>query len=324
MVRFEFSVEDLARTRFAISPMWELVHSVLALRDPSHAALHLPWLRSLSGRMHGLALERVAALNPPRGYTPDFLVPLPSGPLGDIDDDLAALRATPIAHIRADMALFASQHKRGAEVAAPYLAHPRREVRRLAEVLEGYWDRAVEPVWPRIRAILEADIAYRARRLTTGGPAALFADLHPNVTWSQPHLDVQIPGHDATFSLDGRGLLLVPSAFATRPVVSDRAPWLPGIIYPARGVATLWQQAPAAPGGLGRLIGASRATMLIDLAAPRSTTELAERLALSPATASHHLAALREAGLVTGRREGRSVLYARTPLGDALASAQPP
>lgn len=320
MVRFVFSVEDLALTRFAISPMWELVRSVLALRDPSHAALHLPWLRSLSGRMQGLALERVAALNPPRGYTPDFLVPLPSGPLGDIEDDLAALRSTPVAHIRADMALFARQHKRGPDIAAPYLANPRREVRRLADVLEAYWARALEPVWPRIRAILEADIAYRARRLTTGGPAALFAELHANVTWKQPHLDVRIPAHDATFDLGGRGLLLVPSAFGTRPVVSDRAPWLPGVIYPARGIATLWEQAPAAPGGLARLIGGSRATMLADLSAPRSTTELAQRLALSPATTSHHLAALREAGLVTSRRDGRSVLYARTPLGDALAS----
>lgn len=320
MVRFVFSVEDLALTRFAISPMWELVRSVVALRDPSHAALHLPWLRSLSGRLHGLALERLAALNPPRGYTPDFLVPLPSGPLGDIDDDLAALRATPIAHIRADMALFASQHKRGPEIAAPYIAHPRREVRRLADVLEGYWGRALEPAWPRIRAILEADIAYRARRLTGGGPAALFADLNPSVSWNQPYLEVQVPAHDATSNLGGRGLLLVPSAFATRPVVSDRAPWLPGVIYPARGIATLWERAPAAPGGLARLIGGSRAAMLIDLAAPRSTTELAERLSLSPATTSHHLAALREAGLVAGRRDGRSVLYARTPLGDALTS----
>jgi DNA-binding transcriptional ArsR family regulator len=323
LVRFVFSVEDLARTRFAISPMWELVHSVLALRDPSHAALHLPWLRSLSGRLHGLALERVAALNPPRGYTPDFLVPLPTGPLGDIGDDLAALRATPIANVRADMALFATQHKRGPEIAAPYLASPRREVRRLADVLEAYWARAIEPVWPRVRAILEADIAYRARRLTTGGPAALFADLNPSVTWRQPYLEVQVPAHDATFNLNGRGLLLVPSAFASRPVVSDREPWVPGVIYPARGIATLWEQAPPAPDGLARLIGASRATMLGDLAAPRSTTELAQRLSLSPATTSHHLAALREAGLVTGRRDGRSVLYARTPLGDALATRQP-
>jgi DNA-binding transcriptional ArsR family regulator len=60
--------------------------------------------------------------------------------------------------------------------------------------------------------------------------------------------------------------------------------------------------------------------MLADLAAPRSTAELAKRLSLSPATTSHHLTALRDAGLVTGSRAGRSVLYARTSLGDALAS----
>jgi hypothetical protein len=146
-------------------------------------------------------------------------------------------------------------------------------VRRLADVLEGYWDRAIEPVWPRIRAFLEADIAYRARRLTAGGPRALFADLSADVTWKHPHLEVEVPAHDTTFNPDGRGLLLVPSAFATRPVVSDRAPWLPGVIYPARGIATFWERAPAAPGGL---------------------------------------AALRQAGLVTGRRDGgRSCTRAR-------------
>jgi DNA-binding transcriptional ArsR family regulator len=70
---------------------------------------------------------------------------------------------------------------------------------------------------------------------------------------------------------------------------------------------------------LARLLGGTRAAALADLAAPRSTTELAERLALSPATASHHLAALRDAGLATGRRDGPAVLYVRTPLGNALA-----
>ena len=80
MVRFVFTVEDLARTRFAISPMWELERSLLALRDPSTAALHVPWLRSLSGRLDGIALEPVIALLPPRGYSPDFLTPPPNGP----------------------------------------------------------------------------------------------------------------------------------------------------------------------------------------------------------------------------------------------------
>jgi len=123
----------------------------------------------------------------------------------------------------------------------------------------------------------------------------------------------------------GYALSSTPSAFAaSHPFVIDREPWQPTVIYPARGIATLWQQAPAVPEGLARLLGSSRAAKLADLAAPRSTAELAERLSLSPATASHHLAALRNARLVTGRREGRSVLYARTALGDALATQQPP
>ena len=113
--------------------------------------------------------------------------------------------------------------------------------------------------------------------------------------------------------------MLIPSAFsATRPFVIDRAPWQPTVIYPARGIATLWDDASPAPDGLARLLGRTRAAVLADLAAPRSTTELAQRLSLSPGGASHHLIALRDAGLVTGRRDGRSVLYVRTALADAF------
>jgi DNA-binding transcriptional ArsR family regulator len=325
VVRFVFSVEDLARTRFAISPIWELVHSLLALRDPSHAALHLPWLRTLSGRLDGLPLTRAIELTPPRGYMPDILLPPPAGPLGRIEDDLAALRATPLARIRDDMRLFRSQHPRARATADEWLAHPRREMRRLADVLEAYWERAIAPVWPRVSAFLDADVAYRARRLAAAGPAALFGDLSAGVRWRDGSLDVEVPLHDATVELGGRGLLLMPSAFdATRPSVIDRAPWQPTLVYPARGAATLWDDAPAAPDGLARLLGATRASLLADLGAPRSTTELAERLSLSPATASHHLAALRDAGLVAGRRAGRAVLYVRTALGDALTAGAEP
>jgi DNA-binding transcriptional ArsR family regulator len=60
--------------------------------------------------------------------------------------------------------------------------------------------------------------------------------------------------------------------------------------------------------------------VVADLGAPRSTSELARRLSISPAVVSHHLRALRDAGLVTSRRDGRWVLYVRTPLGDALVA----
>jgi DNA-binding transcriptional ArsR family regulator len=318
MVRFVFGVEDLARLRFAVSPMWELNRSLLALRDPSTAALHVPWLRSLSGRLGGIALEPVVALIPASGYSPDFLSPPPSGPLGDIEADFAALRRTPTPQLRNDMRIFRSQHPRQRRVIAAWEADPRRELEIVADALEAFWERAIDPVWPRIREFLDADLAHRARRLTEAGPVALFGELHPSISWEGDALRVEVPRHTATHDLAGRGLLLMPSAFATRPATIDEDPWQPTLVYPARGVATLWEDGARAPDGLVRLLGATRAAMLADLGAPRSTTDLARRLAVSPATASHHLHALAAAGLTTSRREGRAVLYVRTPLGDVL------
>jgi predicted transcriptional regulator len=49
-----------------------------------------------------------------------------------------------------------------------------------------------------------------------------------------------------------------------------------------------------------------------------TTTELAGRLRTSLATASHHATVLRQAGLITNRRNGNAVLHLITPLGRAL------
>jgi DNA-binding transcriptional ArsR family regulator len=319
VIRFVFSVPDLARTRFAISPMWEAIRSLVALRDPSTAALHLPWLRSLSGRLGGIPLESVVALIPPRGYTPDFITPPPVGPLGRIDDDLTAVRRTPVKQIRHDIELYRAEHPRS-RIPQAWLEHPRREIRRLADTVEAFWEQALEPAWPRIQAFLDADIAHRARQLAQGGPAELFGDLHPGVAWADDHLDVT-SDREATIDLGGHGLVLMPSAFQwARPATIDLDPWQPTLIYPARGIATLWDEGTHAPDGLVRLLGATRAAVLADLDAPRSTTDIAQRLAISPAGASHHLTTLRDAGLITARREGRTVLYVRTPTADALTS----
>jgi len=51
----------------------------------------------------------------------------------------------------------------------------------------------------------------------------------------------------------------------------------------------------------------------------RGTSDLSERLRLSPSTISYHLSVMHGSGLVTRARAGRAVLYRRTDRGTALA-----
>ena len=68
-------------------------------------------------------------------------------------------------------------------------------------------------------------------------------------------------------------------------------------------------------------MGGTRARILRELTVPRSTTQLARRLALSPGGTSAHLSTLRRNGLVTASRDGRQVLYRCTALGTSIIAA---
>jgi DNA-binding transcriptional ArsR family regulator len=94
------------------------------------------------------------------------------------------------------------------------------------------------------------------------------------------------------------------------------------LIYTTRGTAALWEtQRTGDPTALDRLLGRSRARLLRALAEPMTTTRLSGRLRMSLGGVGDHLAVLRSAGLVTGSRSGRTVLYRRTALGDTLIAA---
>ena len=321
MIRFRFGHEDLVRTRFAISPLFDLVWSTDALRDPAAHSLHLPWIRTARERLEGFDYELLSALGTsagPGGYVPDFISPPPTTPLGDLEDELARVRATP--HDR--VALEVRWRFEGKPLPAavrPLLDDPERGLQELPRVMAGYFERVIAPWWPEIRATLEADILHRARRLTAGGAIEVFEDLHPQVRWREGVLEVERP-YEQDVDLRGEGLLLVPAVFAwPRVFAMTDAPWQPGLVYTPRGVGGLW--APDEDGdraALDALLGRRRAEILARLGSPAATADLAALLDASPAGVNEHLGVLRRAGLVRAARDGRRVLYERTAMGEAL------
>ena len=116
--------------------------------------------------------------------------------------------------------------------------------------------------------------------------------------------------------------MLIPSVFAWPGAGVSFDP--PAIIYPARGIAALWQPPAHVAGDLVRLISNTGATLLSALAEPASTTGLAARCGLALSTTSKHLAVLRANGLITTTRTGRFLRHQRTALGIALPPSAPP
>lgn len=318
MIEARFDREALTRVRFAISPMWEMTRSVKALKDPAGSALHLPWIEQTLPRLAGLDLAPLLALQSAPEYHPDFVNPPPSSPVVEFEDELETMLATPDEQIVAEIR-YAYQGEQLPEVLERFIERPRSAIEDLAALMREYWERAHADHWPRMRSLLEPDVLYRSRQIADGGTARLFCDLDPGVSWSDGVL--RIDGScKGQMDVDERGLLLVPSVFVWPKVTAlTLEPWQPTVVYPARGVGMLWSPDECtAPEALERLVGRTRAALLSALDSPRSTTELAGELGLTAGGVSQHLAVLRDAGLVSGRRVARSVLYLRYEQGDAL------
>lgn len=326
MISYELGVEDLADTRFALSPLHETVCSLRVLREPGLSALLLPWRRSVVDRLDGLDTDLLLSLVAVRRTLPDYLTPRPGGFAPSFAEELAAVRRTSPDLVRRDLI----------DTHAPDpVPAPLREVTqddravaalrdRICELLRRYWEIAIRPTWPRIRLLLEADMTYRARQLALGGARSLFADMHPNLRWDNGvlYIDKMIGRHHVAAA--GRGLLLVPSVFAHKPAPPLSAEEPPMLMYPSRGVATLWIREPVPDAGaLACLVGAAKAELLVLLAEPMAGVEIADRLDVTPSAVSQHLRVLHATGLVTRSRAGRRVLYHRSTLGDRLTDGRP-
>jgi DNA-binding transcriptional ArsR family regulator len=312
---------DLARIRFARSPIQELMTSMRVGDRADRTRMHWPWARSVQGAVAALRLDLLRPLLGDPRYFPDFLTPSPERMDTRFPDELDRLRATPDVVVRSQLDLLGGAAPLPEALVGLY-EDPERQLGRLATEVQAYWATAIEPIWPRLAGLLDAEMGYRADQLTSGGIVRLLGNLHPELEYTQDALRILWPTWQSQSRLDGAGVLLVPCVFVWPSLMVETDPRAPKLVYSPRGVGQVWDgqaRRPAPP--IADLLGRSRATLLAKLDLPLSTTQVARELGLSAASVSEHLSVLRRSGLVTARRSGRSVLYQRTLFGTELLGA---
>ncbi|HET9139869.1 winged helix-turn-helix domain-containing protein [Actinophytocola sp.] len=327
-MRIHFTTADLARTGLANGPdsMWELVNSLQMLQSRYGRAVFDPWRRrtvetlrqaDLTGRVRA----RLFPIAPHAAYFPDLLTPS-EGALG-VNEGIEAILRTPRHRLDAELGLLTRTP--GAASWVDDLATGRvAALTELGQVLRTFHETAVQPYWSRLSHWVDNDLAIRRQAIRKGGVDLLLASFRPMMRWNPPVLEV--PGHpsDRDIHLDGRGIQLIPSYFCWLHPLTIFDPGLPQVVVYPVDHDLRWLE-PGIAGvsnrRLARLLGHTRAEVLLAARDGCTTGDLARRLGVSAAVISHHTGILRDSGLITSRRMANNVLHARSPLGSALCVA---
>lgn len=317
VLRVHFTAADRGHVQVALSvdPLWEMVFSRLRLSEPATDPAGSEWARWVRRDIGIEAMRpglRVLTTLAPRGpYFPDFITP--SEGAHGLLPAVEAIRATPRGRLRHELGRLSGLRRLPAW--ARSLADGDQEL--LADIgnsLIAYHRSAIEPYTDIIETAIEADRARRASTALGGGVDSLLNSMRPLMRWRPPVLEIDYPVN-RDLHLQGRGLRLVPSYFCRVNPVAFADPNLPPtVVYPVHHKPA----APRSDQALTALLGATRCAVLRTIGSGATTTELARRLRLSPSTVSRHTTVLRNAGIITTRRTGSSVLHTMTPVGLAL------
>jgi DNA-binding transcriptional ArsR family regulator len=324
-------VAELAATRFAASPLCETIRAVQLLAAPQPPSVNRPWLDWARHELdqRPLRVPRLWPLITGLPSYPEFLIPAPATQWPAFPDELDRLAATAAEPVRASLCRVFGDGP-WPDSARELYERPRKSLREITAELAECHELLIAPHWDRIRAALDADIAYRTGMLASGGARHLFADMHPDLNWAAGTLTLSDADtdHSAFHVQKGPdGVVLIPCVFAWPEVsVSKATSTQTVLLYPARGAANVWSRlgddgvsgTPAE-----HLLGVPRARLLSALRSPATTTTLARQLGVTPSAVSQHLAFLHRGQLVHRQRRGRAVLYQTSDLGLALLASAP-
>jgi DNA-binding transcriptional ArsR family regulator len=326
MLRMRFSADDLARTRVATTrgPWAETVLCFGVLRDRKPAAPFRPWRQAAARSIDRRWIELGQYLRPLPGTVADLLTLV--GDVDSFDAGAEALAASPDEHLRRELSQFPTERL------PPWLAgleDARSTARQaLTEMLAITHERLIAPYWTSILNHLAGERSRMARALADHGVDHLLGHLHPGIRWRSPVLEVKdgAPWLCAPLDADlnGQGVVVVPSVFCGRvpiplfPIVGGPALLLVPAPPELVDATQLWDGRTATTDPLAGLLGRTRAAVLRSLDGGTTTSELAGRLGISVSGASQHASALREAGLVSSRRDRNRMVHAVTDLGGRL------
>ena len=313
------TADVLAASRFVTSPLMETVNAlgVLAARNPQ------PWERDWLARHEPAFRDRIktdpfaAALaqgmQSGRWLPVDLSVPPRPGDV-TFEQELARVRTVPPRVAKFDLSQSAGGRLPGAlDVSDPAGS--------FADLLQWIWDHAVRAEWPRRKRKYEADIVSRTTVLSQRGWAAAVGGIAKDVRWlGGGQLQITVKDHPP-LDLSRAELMFIPGSMPEGRVAWEY-PARFAVIYPAAGMLASSAN-PGAPEPLRRLLGPTRAEILLLIGNPITTTQLVAVTGLALGTIGDHLRVLLDAGLAERQRSGAHVLYHRTPIGQQLIGHVP-